>query len=102
MVKQVKHSLKCLPMKMLSLMEFCCMLQEITVTINNLPLRNCHGHQRPDTKHAVSGTKLLVVTVNHRGISCGQYSIGSLAICQGCLQHLVEEMGDICSPKTLS
>ena len=38
MVKQVKHSLKCLPTKMLSLMEFCCVLQEITMTINNRPL----------------------------------------------------------------
>ena len=36
MVKQVKHSLKCLHRKMLSLMEFCCMLQESPVA--NIPL----------------------------------------------------------------
>ena len=38
MVKQFKHSLKCLPTTMLSLMDFCCVLQEITAMINNHPL----------------------------------------------------------------
>ena len=43
MVKQVKHSLKCLLTKMLSLMEFHCVLQEITTTINNWPISRFNG-----------------------------------------------------------
>ena len=43
MVKQAKHSIKCLPTKMLSLMEFHCVLQEITTMINNQPLGRFNG-----------------------------------------------------------
>ena len=38
MIKQVKHSLKCLPTNILPLIDFHCMLQEIMATINHRPL----------------------------------------------------------------
>jgi hypothetical protein len=49
MVKQVKYSIRLLPTNQLGMLEFCCVLMEITATINNRPLGVCTATDQPLT-----------------------------------------------------